>query len=103
MFMGDHRFPDGILSVDQHLFRVKALNTPISPSDLTVVSDHRSPDGISSVDLILIKDFLIPYSFKSFLQVLDGIFRRVSLWGILPRVLSEANKGIALPRTRREV
>jgi hypothetical protein len=49
----DHRFPDGISSVDQHLFRVKVLNLSASSSDLTVVSDHRSPDGISSVDSIL--------------------------------------------------
>jgi hypothetical protein len=49
----DHRFLDGISSVDRHLFRVKALNTPSSSSDLTVMRDHRSPDGISSVDSIL--------------------------------------------------
>jgi hypothetical protein len=52
----DHRFPDGISFVDQHLFRVKVLNLPASSSDLTVVSDHRSPDGISSVDSTLIRD-----------------------------------------------
>jgi hypothetical protein len=66
MVMGDHRFPDGISSVDQHLFRVKALNPPVSSSDLTVVSDHRSPDGISSIDSILIRDFLRPCAFTSF-------------------------------------
>ena len=74
--MGDHRFPYGILSVDQHLFRVKAFNTPISPSDLTVVSDHRSLDGILSVNSILIRDFLRPCAFTSFFQVLDGLFEK---------------------------
>ena len=103
MVMCDHRLPDGISSIDQHLLRVKALNTPVSSSDLIAMRDHRSPDGISSIDLILIRDFLRPCAFTSFLQVLDGHLRRVSLWGSLPRVLSEADKGIALPRTRREV
>ena len=101
--MGDHRFPDEISSVDQHLFRVKVLNPPVSSFDLTVMSDHQSPDGISSIDSILIRDFLRPCAFMSFLQVLDGRLRRVSLWGSLPRVLSEADKGITLPRTIREV
>jgi hypothetical protein len=74
--MGVHRFPDGISPVDQHLFRVKALNTPVSSSNLTVVSDHRSLDGISSIDSILIRDFLRPWAFTSFFQVLDGIFEK---------------------------
>jgi hypothetical protein len=76
MVMGDHRFSDGISSVDQHLFRVKALNTPVTSSDLTAMSDHRSPDGISSIGSILIKDFLRPYAFTSFFQVLDEIFEK---------------------------
>jgi hypothetical protein len=65
MVMCDHRFPDGISSIDQHLFRVKALNTQASSSYLTVVSDHRSPDGISSIDSILIRDFLRTCAFTS--------------------------------------
>jgi hypothetical protein len=51
--MCDHRFPDGISSVDQYLSGLRHLTLPSSSSDLTVVSDHRSPDGISSVDSIL--------------------------------------------------
>jgi hypothetical protein len=51
--MRDHRFPDGISSVDQHLFRVKALNPPSSSSDLMIMRDHRYPDGISSIASIL--------------------------------------------------
>jgi hypothetical protein len=74
--MGDHKFPDGISSVDQHPFRVKALNTPVSSFNLMVMSDHRSPDGILSIDSILIRDLLRPCAFMSFFQVLDGIFEK---------------------------
>jgi hypothetical protein len=65
--MCDHRFPDGISSIDQHLFRVKAPNTLASSSYLAVVSDHRSPNRISSVDSILI---------TSSFHALDGIFKK---------------------------
>jgi hypothetical protein len=76
MVMCDHRFPDGISSIDQHLFSVKVLIFLASSSYLIVVSDHRSPDGISFVDSILIKDLLRPYTFTSSFQVLDGFFKK---------------------------
>jgi hypothetical protein len=46
---------------------------------------------------------LRPYVFTIAFPVLDGLLRRVSLWEGLPRVLSEADKGISLPRARREI
>ena len=72
------------------VIRVKALNTPSSSSDLTVMSDPRSLDGISSVDSLLHPYVVIsvfkrivpphagslrPYAFTTAFLVLDGLFK----------------------------